>query len=93
MFMSYMNRKISLCVFWFSSVTFIYLTTENKLIRLGDKILYIKCEMFKRGIRDGCLNTIMNETAFFLSCHSGFIISDWNLQFEQDKTFPSDKFM
>ena len=35
--------------------------------------------------KNGCFNTIMNGTAFFLPCHSGSIFSDWNLQFGQDK--------
>ena len=35
--------------------------------------------------QNGCLNTVMNGTAFFLPCHSGSIFSDWNLQIGQDK--------
>ena len=44
-----------------------------------------KCSMFTRAKKHGCLNTTMNGTVFFLSCHSGSIFSDWNLQFGQDK--------
>ena len=44
--------------------------------------------------KHGCLNTIMNGTVFFLSCHSGSIFTDLNLQFGQDKIqFPSYKFI
>ena len=55
----------------------------------GDKTLYMylkkKKLMFRKSQRNGCLNTVMNGTAFFLPCHSGSIFSDWNQQFGQDK--------
>ena len=33
-----------------------------------------KCLMFRRAIKHGCFNTIMNGTAFLLPCHSGSIL-------------------
>ena len=43
----------------------------------GDKtsnLKYFKCSIEPK--KYGCLNTIMNGTAFFLPCHSGSIFSD-----------------
>ena len=51
--------------------------------RWGDKTLYLK--NVKCSGEPKNMAAIMNGTAFFLPCHSGFIFSDWNLQFGQDK--------